>query len=57
MLHGTLALLIATGSVRIWHLVIIGVLFSTAEAFFRPAYTGLVPQTVAESDIQSAQAP
>jgi MFS family permease len=56
LLHGTLALLIATGQVRIWHMVVIGALFGTAEAFFRPAYTGLVPQTVPEEDIQSAQA-
>jgi MFS family permease len=55
-LHGTLAVLIATGTVRIWHMIVIGVLFGSTEAFFRPAYTGLVPQTVAESDIQSAQA-
>ena len=55
-LHGTLALLIATGAVQIWHMVVIGALFGTADAFFRPAYTGLVPQTVDEDDIQSAQA-
>ena len=56
VLHGTLALLIATGVVQIWHMVVIGALFGTAEAFFRPAYTGLVPQTVDEADIQPAQA-
>ncbi|SOD74279.1 predicted MFS family arabinose efflux permease [Jatrophihabitans sp. GAS493] len=56
VLHGVLALLIATGTVRVWQMVVIGVCFATAEAFFRPAYTGLIPQTVAESDIQSAQA-
>jgi len=55
-LHGTLAVLIATGSVQIWHMVVIGLLFGTAESFFRPAYTGLVPQTVPEADIQGAQA-
>ncbi|MCW2778869.1 MAG: major facilitator superfamily 1 [Frankiales bacterium] len=55
-LHGLLAVLILTGAVRVWHMVVIGVLFGTAEAFFRPAYTGLVPQTVAEADIQGAQA-
>jgi hypothetical protein len=54
--HGALALLIATGTVRIWHMVVIGLLFGTSEAFFQPAYTGLVPQTVAEDDIQAAQA-
>ena len=56
VLHATLAILIVTGTVRIWHMVLIGVLFGSAEAFFRPAYTGLVPQTVSEDDIQSAQA-
>ena len=56
VLHGTLAVLILTGAVRVWHMVVIGLLFGTAEAFFRPAYTGLVPSTVAEDQIQSAQA-
>ena len=56
VLHATLALLIVTGAVQIWHMVVIGALFGTAEAFFRPAYTGLVPQTVDEEDIQPAQA-
>lgn len=57
VLHATLALLIATGTVRIWHMVVIGVCYGSAEAFFRPAYTALVPQTVAsDDDIQSAQA-
>jgi MFS family permease len=56
VVHGVLALLIVTGAVRIWHLMVIGVLFGTAEAFFQPAYTGLVPQTVPENEIQGAQA-
>jgi MFS family permease len=54
--HVTLAVLILTGTVRVWHMVVIGVVFGTAEAFFHPAYTGLVPQTVPEADIQGAQA-
>jgi MFS family permease len=56
VVHAVLAVLIATGTVRIWHMVVIGVLFGTSQAFFQPAYTGLVPQTVPESDIQGAQA-
>jgi Transmembrane secretion effector len=56
VLHATLAILILTGDIRVWHMVVIGVLFGTAEAFFRPAYAGLIPQTVPESDIQAAQA-
>jgi len=55
-LHATLAALIFTGSVEIWHIVVIEALFGTAEAFFRPAYTGLAPQTVPEEEIQPAKA-
>jgi MFS family permease len=56
VLHGLLAVLILTGDVRIWHVVAIGVLFGTAEAFYRPAATGLLPQTVPEEQIQEANA-
>jgi MFS family permease len=55
-LHALLALLILAGEIRIWQLVVIGVLFATAEAFFRPAVTGLLPQTVPEEEIQEANA-
>ena len=55
-LHALLAVLIFTDSVEIWHLIVIEALFGTAEAFFRPAYTGLVPQTVPEELIQEAKA-
>lgn len=54
--HLALAVLLATGWVRIWHMVVIGLVFGASQAFFQPAYTGLVPQTVPESDIQAAQA-
>ena len=56
VLHGLLALLIVTGEVRIWHMIVIGVLFGTAEAFFRPAMSALLPQTVPEDEIQPANA-
>jgi hypothetical protein len=55
-LHAALAALIFTDAVEIWHIVVIEALFGTAEAFFRPAYTGLVPQTVPEELIQEAKA-
>ena len=55
-LHALLAVLIVTDAVRIWHVVVIEVLFGTAEAFFRPAATGLLPQTVPEEEIQAANA-
>jgi predicted MFS family arabinose efflux permease len=56
VLHGLLAVLIFTGEVTIWQLVVIEALFGAVEAFFRPAVSGLLPQTVPESDIQQAGA-
>jgi predicted MFS family arabinose efflux permease len=56
VLHGLLAALIFADTVEIWQVVVIEVLFGTAEAFFRPAANGLLPQTVPEADIQEATA-
>lgn len=56
VLHALLAILIVTGEVRIWHLVVIGTIFGSAEAFCRPAIGGLLPQTVPEEEIQEASA-
>ena len=56
VLHALVAVLIVTGEVRIWHLVVIGVLFGSARAFYTPAATGLLPQTVPEEQIQEATA-
>jgi len=55
-LHGTLAILIFAGAVEVWQLVVIEALFGAAQAFFQPAYTGLIPQTVPEALIQDAKA-
>lgn len=55
-LHTLLAALIFAGSVAIWQVIVIEMLFRTAEAFFRPAANGLLPQTVAAQDIQPATA-
>ena len=55
-LHALLAVLIFTGEITIWQLVVIEALFGAAEAFFRPAISGLIPQTVPERDIQQAGA-
>jgi MFS family permease len=54
--HALLAVLIFADVVAIWHLVAIELVFGTAEAFFRPAHTGLLPRTVPEEEIQEAQA-
>ena len=56
VLHGTLAVLIFLGPVPIWAIVVIEAGFGTAEAFFNPAATGLVPQTVPDGEVQQANA-
>ncbi len=55
-LHALLAVLILTGEPSIWQIALIEALFGAVMAFFRPAYSGLLPQTVPEEDIQAAQA-
>jgi MFS family permease len=55
-LHVILAALILGGAVPIWALVAIEACFGAAQAFFQPAYSGLVPQTVPEPLIQEARA-
>jgi predicted MFS family arabinose efflux permease len=55
-LHGVLAALILSGTAEVWHVVVIEALYGAAHAFFRPAYTGLVPQTVPEDLVQEANA-
>jgi MFS family permease len=42
-LHAGLAALILTRHAEIWAIVVIEALFGSAEALFRPAYTGVVP--------------
>jgi MFS family permease len=56
VLHVIVAVLIFAGTIRIWQLVVIEALFGAARAFFQPAYTGLLPQTVPEELIQDARA-
>lgn len=55
-LHALLAALIFTDTLALGQLIAIEVLFGVASAFFRPAYSGLVPQTVPEELIQEANA-
>jgi MFS family permease len=56
MLHCILAVLIATGAAQIWEIVVIEGLFGAAQAFFQPAFSGLMPQCVPEPLIQDARA-
>jgi MFS family permease len=56
VLQGTLAALIFAGSLRLWEIVAIVVAYGLAQAAFQPSYSGLIPQTVDEADIQQATA-
>ncbi len=55
-LQGLLALLIFTDEIQLWQLVLIQACFGSAQAFFQPAYTGIVPRTVPPGEVQEAQA-
>jgi MFS family permease len=54
--HGALAALILTGGASVVQMVVIEALFGAARAFFQPAYTGLLPQTIPEGLVQDARA-
>ncbi len=55
-LHGVLAVLVFADALTLAELVAIEVLFGAAEAFFQPASSALLPQTVPEDLIQDATA-
>jgi MFS family permease len=56
LLHALLATLIFAGAARIWEIALIEGLFGAAMAFFQPAYSGLLPETVPEAEVQDARA-
>jgi predicted MFS family arabinose efflux permease len=56
ILHGVLAASILLGGASVVELVVIEALFGAARAFFQPAYTGLIPQTIPEELSQDARA-
>jgi MFS family permease len=41
---------------EVWHLATLAALYGAADAFFSPAFTGLLPQTVAAANLQPANA-
>ncbi len=54
--QAALAALILAGSVELWHFLVISFVVGGASAFFGPASTGLVPQTVSAARLQQANA-
>jgi hypothetical protein len=55
-LHGAIAVLVLLGAMEIWILVVLVALGGCATAFHRPAFHGLLPQTVPEAELQPANA-
>jgi MFS family permease len=51
-----LAVLLISHNAQVWHLVVAAVVIGGASAFFLPASTGLVPQTVSAGRLQQANA-
>jgi predicted MFS family arabinose efflux permease len=56
LVQATLAVLLLTGNAELWHLAVLGALHGTAQAFFQPAATGLVPATISPGRLQQANA-
>ncbi len=54
--QGTSAVLLLSGHARVWELAALQAAYGTAEAFFGPASTALVPQTVDATRLQEANA-
>ena len=50
----TLATLIATGVVRIWHILTLSFIVGTAQSFGGPAYLALIPTLVEKEDLPNA---
>jgi len=50
----TLALLIVTGRIQIWHILVSSFVVGTAQAFGGPAYSALVPSLVEKEDLPNA---
>jgi predicted MFS family arabinose efflux permease len=52
----TMGLLLVTGHAEVWHLVALQAVGGAATAFYSPASSGLVPQTVRPESLQQANA-
>jgi MFS family permease len=52
--QGVMAALLLTGNAELWQLVVLSSLHGLASAFYRPASTGLTPQTVSGRYLQQA---
>jgi len=56
VVQALLAVLLLTGRAELWHLLVLQALYGVAEAFMRPAATGLLPTIVQGERLQRANA-
>jgi hypothetical protein len=56
LVQAGVAVLLLSGTAEIWHLAVAGFVSGAASAFFIPASTGLVPDTVSAPRLQQANA-
>jgi predicted MFS family arabinose efflux permease len=56
LVQATLAILLLTETAEVWHLALLMAIYGTAQAFFQPAATGLVPATISPERLQQANA-
>jgi MFS family permease len=54
--QATMAILLLSGNAQLWQLVVLAAIYGTAQAFFQPAATGLVPATISSQRLQQANA-
>src|SRR4051794_3878131 len=51
-----LAALALTGSLALWHVMVVVVVYGTGQAFFAPAFDAIVPQLLPERELAQANA-
>jgi MFS family permease len=56
VVQATIAVLLLSGRAELWELVVLVAIYGTAQAFFQPAATGLVPATISPQRLQQANA-
>jgi MFS family permease len=56
VVQATMAILLLSGHAELWQLVVLVAIYGTAQAFFQPAATGLVPATISPGRLQQANA-
>ena len=54
--QGAIAILLLLGQAEIWHVVVVAIVRGVSAAFFMPASSGVVPQTVKPEHLQQANA-